>query len=415
MVKIALRVYNNEISDLVDHGHLDEAIAHCRHILEFYPRLIDTYRLFGKSFLEAKQYNDAADIFQRVISSIPEDFVSQIGMSIIRENEGKLNAAIYHMERTFEFQPSNQAIQEELRRLYGQRDGIEPAKIRLTRGALARMYAHGNLFEQAVAELTSALAEDPARIDLSVLMAEMYYRMDKHVEAADISINILQKLPNNLSANKILFYILKGSNRKSEADVYKHRWISLDPYVEFIDDDNPDPSQVQDSFVTIDKLEWDPSEIENPIETMDGDTTQGISKFGKESGPNQNWLFAAKSNEDEEEDQYFENTDLENLLSDETPLQNELDTLSDNDESDKPELELTKDSDDIPDWIMDGEDETMEKEDNSLYDDPELNADDENESEMDLDPAGDDLSEKDLPDWMQSGILNAYKDTAETE
>ena len=107
----------------------------------------------GKAYLEGQRYGDAADILQRVLSAVPDDFISHIGMSIIREDEGNLDAALWHMERAFEVQPSNQAIQNELRRLYGRRDGMEPPKIRLTRGALARMYAQGDLYEQSIAEL----------------------------------------------------------------------------------------------------------------------------------------------------------------------------------------------------------------------------------------------------------------------
>ena len=303
MAKIALRVYNNEISDLVDHGQLDEAIAHCRHILEQFPRYIETYRLFGKSYLEGNQYGDAADILQRVISSVPDDFVSQIGMSIIREDEGDLDAAIYHMERTFEAQPSNQAIQEELRRLYGRRDGVEPAKIRLTRGALARMYAHGNLFEQAVAELSAALSDDPSRLDLSVLLAEMYFKMDKHVEAADLCINILEKLPNNLSANRILFFILSQSNRLEESDIYKQIWISLDPYVEFLEDGSSDLSQVADNAVTIEKLPWDPElYAEQQKDQPDWVSSLGVSVEKDEDSADKNWIFSPEQAEKSIED-----------------------------------------------------------------------------------------------------------------
>jgi tetratricopeptide (TPR) repeat protein len=140
MAKIPLRAYTKEIDGLIDRGQYEQALAHCRYILKFIPKHIDTYRLMAKAYLESQRYGDASDVFQRVLSSVPDDFVSQLGMSIIREDEGNLDAAIWHMERAFEIQPANGAIQSELRRLYGRRDGIEPPKIRLTRGALARMY-----------------------------------------------------------------------------------------------------------------------------------------------------------------------------------------------------------------------------------------------------------------------------------
>ena len=160
MARIPLRAYNREIENLIERGQIEEAIAHCKNILKQFPKHIETYRLLGKSFLESQRYTEAADILQRVLSVFPDDFVSQLGMSIIREDEGNLDAAIWHMERAYEVQPFNRAVQDELRRLYGRRDGVEPPRIRLTRGALVRMYARGDLYPQAIAEIRAALAED---------------------------------------------------------------------------------------------------------------------------------------------------------------------------------------------------------------------------------------------------------------
>src|SRR3990172_3964712 len=195
MAEATLRAYLKEIDDLIEREQLDEAIAHCRHILQVYPKHLDTYRLLGKAYLEAKRFGDAADIFQRVLSAVPDDFVAHVGMSIVREDEGKNDAAIWHMERAFEPTPANPAIQQELRRLIGRRDGLEPHKVRLTRGALARMYAHGDLFPQAIAELRSALQEDPDRPDLQVLLAQIYWRTNQRAEAAEVGQRILTSLP----------------------------------------------------------------------------------------------------------------------------------------------------------------------------------------------------------------------------
>ena len=118
MAKVFLRVYNREIESMIEGGQLDEAVAHCQYILKTFPMHVDTYRLLGKAFLEARRYADAADIFQRVLMAVPDDFVSHVGMSIIRDDENKMDDAIWHMERAFEDQPSNPAIQGELRRLY---------------------------------------------------------------------------------------------------------------------------------------------------------------------------------------------------------------------------------------------------------------------------------------------------------
>jgi hypothetical protein len=37
------------------------------------------------------------DIFQRVLAAVPDDFVSHVGLSIIRDDQGKLDDAIWHM------------------------------------------------------------------------------------------------------------------------------------------------------------------------------------------------------------------------------------------------------------------------------------------------------------------------------
>ena len=262
MAKIPLRNYLREIDELIERELYDEAIAHCRHILEDFPKHIDTYRALGKTFLEAKRYSDAADILQRVLSSLPADFIANLGMSIIREDEGNLDDAIWHMERAFEIQPSNSTIQAEMRRLYGRRDGIEPPKVRLTRGALARMYVKGGLTPQAVAEIRAALAEDPDRADLQVLLANVYYNAGQRVEAAEVCSALLKKLPYCYDANRILSEILEETDRAQEARAYRERVHALDPYAAYVSPAAPAPEQVQAISVLVEKLDYRPENKE---------------------------------------------------------------------------------------------------------------------------------------------------------
>ena len=42
MAKVSLRAYNREIETMIDSGHLDEAIAHSKHILKSFPKNLDT-------------------------------------------------------------------------------------------------------------------------------------------------------------------------------------------------------------------------------------------------------------------------------------------------------------------------------------------------------------------------------------
>ena len=255
MAEITLRAYLAEIGDLIDHSFLDEAVAHCRQILTYFPKDLDALRLLGKAYLELGRHGDAADILERVLSAVPDDFVSHVGMGIIREDEGNLDSALYHMERAFEINPSNAVVQQELRRLYGRRDGLEPARIHLTRGALARMYVNGELFPQAVAELRACLSENPDRPDLQALLAEVYWRAEQQMEAAETCNELLTRLPYCRKANRILADIWESSGRPEEASVYRKRLEALDPYEAYAN--GTSQSGANESAVRLQKLVYD--------------------------------------------------------------------------------------------------------------------------------------------------------------
>lgn len=277
MADVTLRAYVKEIDDLIERDQLDEAIAHCRHILQIYPKHLETYRALGKAYLEAKRFGDAADIFQRVLSAVPEDFVSHIGMGIVREDEGNLDAAIWHMERAFEANPANPAIRQELSRLIGRRDGLEPHKIRLTRGALARQYAQGELYAQAIAELRSALQEDPEREDLEILLATMYWRSEQFDAAKTICKQILEKLPYSFQANRIMAAIYQATNNPEKASEYHRRLAALDPYMAFVDSAATDPGSISASAVRIEHSDWLPGQ---PLPTAEGAEPGWVSSLG---------------------------------------------------------------------------------------------------------------------------------------
>ena len=228
MAEISLQEYLQEIDDAIDQGRYDEALAHGRHILQHYPKYLPAYRLLGKAMLEAGRDDLAEDMFRRVLSGDPEDFVARVGMSIIADRRGDLQRAIWHMERAFELAPNNEAIQEELRRLYGRRDGVEPARLQLTRAGLARLYLRGNLFSRAIDELRALLAQEPDRVDLWVTLAEALWRNDQRVQAEEACLRVLDELPYCLKAHLILGEIWTRSGRE-EGRTHLEVAEALDP------------------------------------------------------------------------------------------------------------------------------------------------------------------------------------------
>jgi len=273
MAKVSLRSYNREIETMMDRGQLDEAVAHCHHILKTFPKHLETYRLLGKAYLELKKHGDASDIFLRVLACVPNDFVSHVGMSIIRDEENKPDDAIWHMERAFEAQPSNAAIQGELQRLYGRRDGVSPPRIRMTRGALAQMYVQGELYPQAISEIKSVLKEDPGRSDMQSLLARACYRSGQKNEAAEVASSLLRRYPYSFDANRVLVEIL-GSDRPESVQAYRQRVIELDPYAAHVSGSILQTNDAPDSAVALERLDWNGQPVGMQA---DWRTRQGIS------------------------------------------------------------------------------------------------------------------------------------------
>ncbi len=388
MPKISLRAYNREIENLIESGQTDAAIAHCRHILKFYPKHIDTYRLLGKAYLEAQRYAEAADIFHRVLSSVPDDFISQIGMSIIREDEGNLDAAIWHMERAFETQPSNIAIQDELRRLYGRRDGVEPPRIRLSRGALIRMYARGELYPQAIAEARAALAEDPNRIDLEVILARMYYLSGQKVAATEVCTRLVGKLPYCFEANRILAEILPTTSRAQDATIYRQRVIAMDPYLAHMTPGMLSPLEVPDNAVMLDYLEWQP-ELETPAQP-EWTHTVGVTWLAEEEEALPDWYSALQEQPTATEVAPSETTPPESILAEAT-------------EEETPAAPESL----IPDWMREAGWEMRAPASGLAEEEPQ-------ESAPFLDEAPESLVEPaEIPEWLQDIVPSDLK--TETE
>jgi tetratricopeptide (TPR) repeat protein len=228
MEEISLQAYCGQIEDMIDQGRYAEAVAHGKHILEQYPKYVTGYRLLGKVMFEARQNDQAADMFLRVLSADPEDMLSWVAMSEVYDRRTELDAAVWYMERAFELATDNDLVEEQLRQLYGRRDGFEPERVELTRGALARLYLKGDLLPRAISELRAMAAESPDRTDLEIALAEALWRNDQRLEASDVCQKVLDRLPYCLKANLILGEIWTNSGRE-EGMIYLRRAEALDP------------------------------------------------------------------------------------------------------------------------------------------------------------------------------------------
>jgi tetratricopeptide (TPR) repeat protein len=225
--EIALRQYENEINHLIEEARYLEALAHTRHILHQHPHYIGAYYLLGKTMLEADQPELAIDMFQRALNADPEHLMARIGLTMAHQRLDNLNAAIWNLERAVELNPGDADLVDELRQLYGQRDGLEPERIPLNRAGLARLYMRGNRPGRAVEELRALLAENPQRLDLRLALVEAYWRDDQIVQAADTCQTLLDDARYCLKANLLLGALWIDSGQE-EGQTYLDRAQEID-------------------------------------------------------------------------------------------------------------------------------------------------------------------------------------------
>ena len=227
MAEIALHQYENEINQLIEEARYVEALAHTRHILRQHPRYVGAYYLLGKILLEADQPELAIDMFYRALNADPEHLMARIGLTIAHQRLDNLNAAIWNLERAVELNPGDPDLVDELRQLYGRRDGMEPERIPLSRAGLARLYMRGNRPGRAVEELRTLLTTQPTRYDLRLALAEAYWRDDQIVQAADTCQLVLDDMRYCLKANLLLGALWVDSGQE-EGQVYLNRAQEID-------------------------------------------------------------------------------------------------------------------------------------------------------------------------------------------
>ena len=226
---VYLAQYQRKIEDMIEDGD-ETSILHIDHLLKYFPKSIDLLHAKGTFQLNHQNHDGATDTFTRILNIIPDDMVSHLGMSVIREESGDLDAAIWHMERAYEASAANEKIQRQLQALYGKRDGVQNARVRLTSGSLVRVYVRGEFYTQAINEIQSILLREPERVDLEVWLAKIYHMLGDDVIAIDISDKLISRYPDLLGAIEILVDLLPNTSRSEEMPIFINKLRNLTPY-----------------------------------------------------------------------------------------------------------------------------------------------------------------------------------------
>lgn len=107
--------YLKKIDKLTDNGNLDQAAFHCLYLLRQYPKMVKLYERLGRTFLEMDNYNGALNIYLRLCSSQPDNFLNHISLAYTYVECGRTENSIMHCETAKCLQPDNETIERDLK------------------------------------------------------------------------------------------------------------------------------------------------------------------------------------------------------------------------------------------------------------------------------------------------------------
>lgn len=229
MAEISLNAYQDELERLLQENQFDEVIAHARHILKSQPKNLRAYQQLGDALVRAQRWEEATDVLGRALGAQPQDFHTHSQLARAFQNLGAYERAIWHAERALDQKPSDQPTIGLIRELYRAHRNEEIDRLQLTAAALAQQHIRANLLTEALSTLATALERHPNRIDLQLLQARALWLDGQRMDAAETAMDILERLPYVIEANRIMTELWLAEQRPSDAQPYLKRIEDLDP------------------------------------------------------------------------------------------------------------------------------------------------------------------------------------------
>ena len=231
MAEISLSAYQNELESLLGENRYDEVIAHARHILKSQPKNLRAYQQLGDALVASGRWEEASSVLRRSLGARPQDFHSHSQLARAFQNQAEYDRAIWHAERALDQKPGDQETIGLVRELYRVHRNEEIDRLQLTAAALAQQHIRGNLLTEALDTLATALESSPERIDLQLLRARALWLDGQRMDAAETALDILDRLPYAIDANRIMTELWLAEQRPSDAQLYLKRIEDLDPYL----------------------------------------------------------------------------------------------------------------------------------------------------------------------------------------
>ena len=225
MAQIMLRDYLQQTEDALSSGRIDDALAHCQHILTHYPGSLEAQRLLGEVYLAQGHLEDAQQTFDWVLTSDPENVVAYCDRALISEHASDFDTALDCYQQAYELSRGNSQIRQEFNSLSAK---VGQPDFMFSRAGLARLYMRGDLLMQAIQEWEVVLAATPERLDARTGLLETYWREEQFDRVEQLAKQVLDENPSCLKALLLLAHTTAPRNLEHARELIK-KVEALDP------------------------------------------------------------------------------------------------------------------------------------------------------------------------------------------
>lgn len=210
MSKIEINVYLEKINLLIEESSLDQAAYHCLYLLRQFPKMISIYQYLGRIFLETENYQGALDVYSRLTSSNPDNFLNYVTLSFISEKLKLHRQALFFERIGIYLQPDNA---EKLNELLRHKDKFAtPADFEIeSHFAAGKQLFNEKNFEKALIEFQIASSGKPFILN-DLFLGLTYAELDLYEKALPIFRNVLDRAPCLISALKSTAFCQYGKD-----------------------------------------------------------------------------------------------------------------------------------------------------------------------------------------------------------
>ena len=225
MAQTTLREYLQKTEDAISAGRIDEAMARCQNLLNYFPDALEAQRLLGEVYMAQGRLAEAQQAFDWILTNDPENVIVYCDRALMSERLLDIETALDCYQQAYELSRANPQIRQEFNKLSassGQSDFM------FSRAGLARLYMRGDLIIQAIQEWEAVLANTPGRLDARTGLLETYWREGLYDQVEQLATQILDEIPGCVKALLLLAYVTSAHDHHRAQTLLQQAEV-LDP------------------------------------------------------------------------------------------------------------------------------------------------------------------------------------------